>query len=449
VGLNCRQLHDYVALPLIPIVSEVGLRGLPIDMGRRNGLIEALTVRVGSCDARLRAAGVANPGSSQATQASLRALGIPLTTRTESGEQFKTDLEVLGRLNYQFNTKRIADGKAARFPFLGDLVRRRKLEKAISNLQALEPCHDGMLRTRLQAIATTTARYASAGFGTRQKPGYCPVCLVWGRHGTNLQNIPKETPELNVKSVFVAARGWRLGELDYKALELFIQGYRTNGKLLDRLSNDPDPHTYHAARFYAADWEGCDKPLRKKRRGTLKNVIYGMRGGGGDRALQMALAKKDEYFDLAEMAEFRRFIEGEYPEMPLWIRATDEMLVGQLKRGERRIIRNGFGRPRVLLGRDPLKEALATEISGTAAEIMNFVLLRMAVYHPDEFRYIVLQIHDSFLVYAPNAVFPRVMAVVREEMQRACWLWGRFVSFTCEPKAGECWAEMEEWRDAA
>lgn len=446
MGLNCRVIHDVLAMPLIPIVQEVGYRGIPINTERRDDMLFDLSLRQGSLSQQLVAGGLTAYASPQKVGWQLKDMGVPLERMTDGG-QFKTDLEVVGRMNWNLNTKRERLGKAPKYPVLATLMEYRKLEKARSALEGFIPCDDGMLRTRLQAIGTVSARYASAGFGTKTKPGFCNICRTWGAHGTNLQNIPKDNKKLgvNIKEIFVSSPGWWLGELDYKAFEMVIQAHRIKSALMIERLTAPgaDPHSTHAKLMYP-EFPGKGTPDGDRQRGTMKNVFYGMRGGGGDTALMNVLAKGGEFFELADMAQFRAVIEGEYPEQPEWITGTELMLEQQLMHGERRIIRNAFGRPRVLLGRNPLKEALATEISGTAAEIMNCVFLRLATYHPAEFKYVCMQIHDSVIVHAPKNIFWHVMEVVKREMETVTWMWGEFVSYGVDMKFGEQWSGMKE-----
>jgi len=187
--------------------------------------------------------------------------------------------------------------------------------------------------------------------------------------------------------------------------------------------------------------------INKRRRTLAKNFIYAIRGAGGNRAVQIALAKKDEYVEQSEIAGWRRAIFAEYPEIPTWSAETEQMLSVQRSAGERRVIRNAFGRPRVLLGYEPLKEALANEISGTGAEIMNFVALRLAYYHPEVMERVCMQIHDSFIVHAPCDEFAGAMRVVQEEMERAVWNWDRMVVYPAEAKAGDRWSELSAWEN--
>ncbi len=455
MGLNARQIHDYLALPLLPIVQEIGLRGLPIDGPRRTAMLDNLRERIGLLDLGLGRWGITDANSDRKLGWKLRELGVPLTAMTEKKTQFKLDAEILGKLNWTWNTQREARGKPPKFPFLPDLIARSRLAKARENITALGVCNDGLLRTALKSCHTRTARYASAGFGRKNRPGYCPICREWGEHGTNLQNVSRGcslcglSPTacvcpgggIHIKSLFTAFPGWTLGEWDYAALELRIMAYRIGSdKLIGRLERGDDLHTLHAQLMFP----GLE--INKRRRTLAKNFIYAIRGAGGDRAVQIALAKKEEYVEQSDIAGWRRAIFAEYPEIPAWIEEVNGMLDLQRTAGNRRVIRNGFGRPRVLLGYDPLKEALANEISGTAAEIMNFVALRLAYEYPDVMERVAMQVHDSFIIHAPRDEFAGVMRTVKEEMERTVWHWGRAVVYPAEAKAGERWSELSAWQ---
>jgi len=456
--MNCRHIHDYIGLPLLPIVQDLGLRGIPIELATRDALLATLNQRVGVLDLRLMQAGIENPSSDQKLGLELRALGVPLTAMTPGGGQYKLDSEILGRKNYDLNTKYIEAGKPPRFPFIPDLLLRNKLSKACECLNAIGVCDDGLIRTALKSCHTATARYASSGFGRKGKPGFCPVCRVWGEHGTNLQNISRgcsicgsppakcvcPSGGIHIKSIFQAWPGWRLGEWDYSALELRVMAYRICcRKLIERLESGIDLHTLHAKIMFP----GLE--ITTRRRTLAKNFIYAIRGAGGNRAVQRVLAQQGEYIELHEIQQWRLRIFAEYPEIPAWIEEVGAELTRAGTSGERRIIRNAFGRPRVLLGYEPIKEALATEISGTSADIMNCVAVRLAYEQPEHFQYVVLQVHDSWLVHAPEGIFPTVMNAVRSEMERPVWHWDRFATYPVEAKAGERWSDLTAWQEAA
>lgn len=456
-------------LPLIPIVQAVGMRGIPIDTIKQQLFLNTLFETRADLDTRLLTFGVSEPSKRRALGFQLAKLGVPLRT-TDSGEQYKTDLNVFGKLNHDYNGP-APEGEEP-FPFLPLLIQRARVEKSIGNIASLRACDDGMLRTQLRVAGaskatgqgTRTGRYSSKGWGRKKQRAYCPSCRRWVEdgHGANLQNISRGTEEawlgFKIKELFHPTPGWRLGELDYSALELWLNAYCINcTKLIERLS-DPtrDMHSEHATIMFERTITKADK----KERTLAKNFIYALRGGGGDIAIQMALAREDVHIDVDIISRWRTKLFSEYPEMPQWIEQTDLALSGQIRRKELRLIRNAFGRPRMLLGHGPLKEALATIISGTAADGMSFVLTRLAQYHPDAYQYVAMQIHDSYVVHAPAAKFDAVMKTVYEEMVRSWWAWDQHLPLRAEPSEAvtwtdtkgvqhaPSWAHMEDWEAA-
>lgn len=444
MSLNCRQLHDYLALPLVPIVQDIGLRGMPFSTERRDQLVLQIGTKLAIHEQALANEGIEHLSSSQALSRVLEAKGLPLTKMTDKKTQFKTDLDVLRRIDHHYNKCT----PEPTFPWLPWLIEWKKLDKASKNCISLVPCDDGMIRTSLRTD-TKTARYRSSAFRKTKAKGWCPQCERFDYHGANLQNLAKDDEEtgVSIKSVFVPRPGWMLGEIDMRLFELFVMALRCGCDLLMErmLDKNLDLHTLHAHLLFGQDTE-----ITKNRRTLAKNFFYALRGGGGEVAIQIALAKKGEFLEQSVISQHMRAIFGEYPEIPAWNIATDVELKRQEKTiGEYRLVRNAFGRPRVLLANQPLKEALATEISGTAADIMNFAILRLAYEYPAVVDYICMQIHDSIVVHAPKTLFYRVMFTIKQALERPVWLppeWGdRMFPFQADAKGSEeSWAGMRE-----
>lgn len=433
-ALRCHEFGRF-GMAMVPIVAEVGLRGLPFNATVRERMVADMDSAVSTIDYRLFAAGIAHPSSSKQLGAELLAAGVPLRKKTATG-QWATDLEVLGRIDFEYNGA--TDDPP--YPFLHDVLQRARLTKLRSMARSFTPCNDGMLRTALKYIATKSTRYSSSGFGRAGKPGFCPECRAWGTHGTNCQNFPKPRPAFpfNLRALIEAQPGWCLATLDFKAFELWIQAYRMRcQKLIDRLGGPDDLHTIHAELMF-----GKGQVVGRRRR-LSKIYIYAKRGFGGPRAIQIAFAKDDEFVEQSDIAGWDRVIDAEYPEFAGHIIGSQADIDRQRKRGERVIVRNGFGRPRVLLGFDPLKEYIATEISSTAADIMNGVLWRLAERGSPAYKAMVMQIHDEFVLYAPEKQMPALIREVEEEMIRPQWLWDQMVSFPIEASWGRSWATLE------
>ena len=433
--LDLWQLYNHVALPLLPIVQQLGLQGIPFDSKRRDGLVIDLKGQLEKLTWELTGFGLSNPSSAQALSRDLVALGVPLTKRTEGGEQFSTDLDVLGRLHHDYNMVMENTGNKPYFPFLPPLMKYKRLEKARANLESLVACKDGKVRTALRSTGTQTGRYSSA------RLRWCNKCLEPG-HGTNLQNIPKNSEELgvDVRSCFVAPHGWEFWELDFSQLELRIMAYVAGvSRLMADLESGANIHKDNALYLFDGRYNDALRTL-------AKNFLYALQYGGSVGAVQMALAKKGEYLSQAYIGELMLKIQARYPEMKEWQDRTTARLAAAYSVREPRIARNVFGRCRVLLGKDPTKEALSTQIQGTAAEVMNFVLLRLSAECRST---LVIQIHDSLIGCSPSGLVQRDMDRVREEMERPVWLKNDlgeplFLKLGTDGKRGRVWAEMEK-----
>ena len=425
--LGVRGIHDHLALPLLPLVQDLGLRGLPFDLGVRQSLVLGLTARIYALDATLATAGLSNPSSNKVLERELLGLGVPLSKRTASGNQYTVDLDVLGRIDHHYNASH-----TPKFPFIPALLERKRLEKARANLESLRPCNDGRLRTALRSTGTETGRYSSAGLR------WCNVCKA-ANHGTNLQNIAKNNPELgvNVKDCFVVPSGYMLWELDYSMLELRIMAYMAGVEKLIARMEDPtgDVHTANTHALFDGRYSDTLRTL-------AKNFFYALQYGGSEGAIQMALAKKGEYLEQSYIQGLMLKMFNEYPQIALWQQRTAKQIETWQKANEPVIARNAYGGCRVLLSRDPLKEFLSTQIQGTAAYTMSFVLIRLARLGWDV--PLLGQIHDAYLGMSRECDLERDIARVKGEMERPCMIADRFVVLPAEVKVGRTWSQLKK-----
>lgn len=424
--LGVRQIFDHLALPLLPLVQELGLKGIPFDAGVRDENVRSIQARLMDIDARLMAAGISNPNSTKRLNEDLLRLGVPLSKKTASGNQYTVDLDVLGRIHHNYNVNL----KAPKYPFLPDLITRKRLEKARANLESLRPCKDSKLRTALRSTGTETGRYSSSGLR------WCNVCQE-PNHGTNLQNIGKNNKELgvNVKDCFVAPPGYVFWEIDYSMLELRLMAHIAGvSKLIERMETPGiDVHTANTHALFDGRYSDALRTL-------AKNFFYALQYGGSEQAIQMALAKKGEYLDQEYIRSLMLKIYIEYPEIALWQQQVTAECTRLTKLGLPRIARNAYGGCRILLGADPTKEWLSTVVQGTAAYTMSFALRRM-----DEGtrRPLIANIHDAFLGLSPEATWREDMQAVMDEMTRPIWIMDKFVKLPADAKMGPTWSQMK------
>lgn len=462
MSLNVRMHHDYVGIPLLPIVQDLGMRGIPIDPVRKDLLTSWVGAQLEALDLQLLDYGLRDPGSSKKLDADLVRLGVPLTKKTKGGGQHATDLEVLQRIDHFYNHV----DQQVRYPFLPPLMERKKLEKTRANLESLIPCScDGRVRTSLRSTGTATHRYSSS----RLK--WCPACME-PFHGTNLQNVAK--PDENypidcggacrvyptyaarwdmgktcnrqhyLREMFLAPLGFEFIEWDYSMLELRILAEVAGVKLLKERLDAFDAGT--GPKIHLLNEQDLFGTQKDPNNYTLaKNFVYASVYGGAEVAIQIALAKKGQYLEQSYILDLRRKLFAAYPEMVAWQVARQQGFDRARAAKRPLIARNVFGAARLLLASDPAKEGLSTEIQGTAAYIMSLNLLRLRREHPDVERTLAAQIHDSLLALVAERDVPTVDRVVRGEMERPVWFTDRFTRLPVDGKRGRSWDSMEEF----
>ena len=86
--------------------------------------------------------------------------------------------------------------------------------------------------------------------------------------------------------------------------------------------------------------------------------------------------------------------------------------------------------------------AMNTPIQGTAADIIKIAMLRVDNRLRQEGlkARLILQVHDELILEAPEAETEAVMALLREEMERAVEL---RVPLVAEAKSGKSWYETK------
>jgi len=446
VSLHTRQIHDHIGLPLLPLVQKIGLKGLPVDEHRRDLMVLWVGRQLDELACELADAGIVEPGSGKKLGDALINLGVPLSKKTAGGQSV-TDLDVLRRFNFHYNEV-VPNPK---FPFLKPVIKWKKLEKLRGNLESMRLCDDHRLRTSLRSTGTETGRYSSS----RLK--WCSVCRA-PFHGTNLQNLSKadevaaidcrggcwlatacETHQHYLRDCIVARPGMIFIERDYSMLELRILAELANVPLLlARLAaydagTGLSIHTMNEQDLFSTD--GPNRTL-------AKNFAFACVYGGGPVAIQIALAKKGIYLSIARIEQLQQKLFAIYPEIIGWQIREDEYIRRARAASQLIVARNAFGRARIMLGSEPLKELLSTKVQGAAGDVMSFVLLRIAREALALLDTLCSQVHDAYVAEVPVKTADAYDTQLTQAMERPVWMGSRFVVFPAEGKRGTCLGDM-------
>ncbi len=248
--LGLVDLFTDVELPLAPILAEMELVGVSVDIDQLEKLSETLDVEIRDLEAKIceQAGEVFNIGSTKQLQTILfEKLGIAVSKKTKTG--YSTSAAVLEEL-------------AEAHPIVADILRYRELTKTKSTyadaLPKLINPKTGRIHTSLNQAVTATGRLSSSD--------------------PNLQNIPVRT-ELGrqIRKAFIASGDKLLLSADYSQIELRILAHVTGDENLVRaFENDEDIHLATACTLFNCDPSDVTPEMRRRAKTVNFAVIYGM-----------------------------------------------------------------------------------------------------------------------------------------------------------------------------
>src|SRR6516225_4976912 len=383
-------------------VLEMRLRGVAIDIDRRDQVIEDYADKVDRLEqqlTRIVGGGLDVWGWNWQSGKDLRyiffdVLNIP------SGSRGSVDRHALDRINSYFVAK----------PIVGHLITMRDLQKKIQVLKT-EIDRDSRIRTSYNIAGTNTGRLSSSfsEFGT----------------GTNLQNI-----EESLRSMFVADPGCKLAYFDAEQGESREVGaiewnLFDDGRYLDACETG-DLHTsvaklvwpnHHWTGQLEADREIAEQSYYRHytRRFMCKKIGHGTNYGGKPRTLA-----NQSKVDVGLIEDFQPKYFAAFPAHKRWHADVDQRL-----RADGYLV-NLTGRKRYFFGRrnDPavLREAIAFDPQGSLADILNRGMLK--VWEANQCQ-LLMQIHDAILFQYPQEAEDEIVPLVLDQLRYPIQLEGR------------------------
>lgn len=378
---------------LVPVVSEMELRGFLIDVAKWRKVITDYRQRAEEIDKRIQEelrpyskatqrdlfgnhANVVNLNSPSQILSAFRRVGLDLPSTGE---------EILARYDH---------------PLAKLLLEYREYEKIISafgeNLLAKINPKTGRIHPDYMQIGADTGRFACSN--------------------PNLQQIPTDSM---FRDCFVAAPGHKLVVADYSQIELRIMAELSEDPVfLKAFKEDQDLHALTASQMFNVPLD----QISKERRFQAKSINFGLMYGRGAKSLAVQLGVSEEKAKVLLERYFRQ-----YHRVKSW-----------LDRVGRESVRRGYsitlgGRKRYyekITAADPNydrqisyieRQGKNTPIQGTSADITKLAL----VYVRDRIRKEGLgsvpihTIHDEVVVEAKEKEAKRTAKIVKEEMERA------------------------------
>jgi len=410
------SLFTEVEMPLIPVLMDMEMTGVQLDVAYLDEMAGMLAARLGeleSCVHEMAGYAFNVNSTQQLSDVLFKTLELPTQglRKTKSGH-YSTAAGVLERLR-------------GKHPIIDLILEQRELAKLRSTyveaLPQLVNPRTGRLHTSYNQTGAVTGRISSSG--------------------PNLQNIPIRT-ELgrHVRRAFVAERGWQLIAADYSQVELRVMAHISGDEgLLGAFARGEDIHASTAAAIMDVPLDKVDADMRRLAKAVNFGLSYGQTAYGLAQATGKTQAEAEDFIT----AYFERF-----PRVREYIDTTKALATRQgyveTLLGRRRYF------PELLPGSSAThhvrqaaeRMAINAPVQGTAADIIKIAMIRLhrALQEQGLEARMTLQVHDELVLEVPDREAKVVRELVRQVMEEAFEL---DAPLKVDFKVGQNWEEMK------
>jgi len=390
--LGMERLFFEVEMPLVPILAEMELAGVKLDIPLLGELSAGFGTQLAELEGRIM--GLApepfNVNSpKQLGEVLFDRMKLPTGKRTKTRTGWSTNVEELERLAEEGHEIATL------------ILQYRGLAKLKSTytdaLPKLVQPTTGRVHTSYNQTVTNTGRLSSS------EP--------------NLQNIPVRTEEgRRIRRAFIAEEGHVLLSADYSQIELRVLAHLSEDRVFcDAFARDEDIHTRTAAEVFGLFPEMVTPEMRRQAKAINFGIIYGQ--GAFSLARQLGVATKvarefiDNYF--ARHPGARAFLDG-------CVRQAEEKGYVTTLLGRRLPIpdiASGNGNIRAFAQRN----AVNYPIQGSAADIIKEAMVKVtARMKREQMRSrLIMQVHDELVFEVPEEELVTMEQLVAREMEHA------------------------------
>ena len=410
---NAALFRD-LEMPLVPVLAEMELAGVSIDLEYLQLVSRELYDQLQRLDQEIEdvAHGPINVNSPQQLARFLfEDLNLPGGRKTKSG--YSTDANVL-------------EGLRDQHPVVGKILEFRQLSKLkgtyVDALPLLVDPKTHRVHTSFNQTVAATGRLSSSD--------------------PNLQNIPIRTEVgQKVRRAFIPAQpGDLLLSADYSQIELRVLAHMTDDPVLvDAFARGEDIHARTAAEVFGINQSEVTANQRRLAKVVNFGLFYGLSDFGLARDTGMSTEEARVFIDAYFRAynRVREFLEG------IKIQAREQGYVETLLQRRRYI--QDIRSPNRALRLAAERIAINMPVQGSAADIMKLAMIQLQKYLRDErlSSRMILTVHDELVFEVPPAERDRLIEVVPDLMATAYPL---DVPLQVDLKLGPNWQDMERVR---
>lgn len=413
--VNGEKLLEEIDLPLTPVLADMEMAGISLDIPFFEEMGKELTKRLSQLEKQIFDS-VGKPFNINSTQqlsdVLFKTLGLEPPdkgNKTASGH-YSTAAGVLDELS-------------GKHPVVDWVLEHRELSKIKSTYVDALPialnANTNCVHTSYSQIGAVTGRLSS--------------------NNPNLQNIPiRSETGRRVRNGFIASKGNWLLSVDYSQIELRIVAHMAQDEgMLAAFRADEDIHATTAAAIYGVNPDAVTKNMRRHAKAINFGLIYGMSVFGLTRSTGLTLAESENfvkaYFE--KFPGIKKYLDG--------IRklAAQQGYVETLL-GRRRYFPALQNKTNPQMKNREEREAINAPIQGTAADIMKIAMLKIppALKKAKLKGKMLLQVHDELVLECPRDELEKTAKVVKETMANAYPL---DIPLSTEARYGANWGEMK------
>ena len=384
------KLFNEMELPLIPILSEMELRGIHLDTNQLYDYSKELSSQISNLEKEIFSI-VGHEFNIASTKQLQEVLfterGLKPSKKTKTG--YSTDTSVLEELS-------IYD------PVPKKILEYRELSKLLSTyVEALPKLtdEDSLIHTTFVQTGTATGRLSCKD--------------------PNLQNIPVRSEQgRRIRSAFTSKPGTVFISADYSQIELVVMAHLSKDpNMCKAFTEGTDVHKATASLIYKVPQEEVTADMRRLAKTINFGVIYGMSAFRLSNELGISRTQAQEFITsyFTEYASIQRFISETIQE------AHEKCRVSTI-----------FGRSRFIPTINNANKndqaaaeriAVNTPIQGSAADIVKMAMLKVntALRTNPTGAKMLLQVHDELIFECPDnqEAIDNTLALIKENMENA------------------------------
>ncbi len=380
------KLYREVEMPLSLVLSDMEFQGISVDEKKLKKMGEGLEKELDQVQNKIYelAGGPININSpKQLSDLLFTKMNLPVVRKTKTG--ISTDEFVLSKLakDYEICSWIL---KFREFTKLKSTYVEGLLAQINSKTRRIHTCYN-------QTVAAT-GRLSSTN--------------------PNLQNIPSDTGDYDIRSVFVPSPNCQLFSADYSQVELRLLADMSNDPtLVKAFQNNEDVHEATARGIFGVEQVTADQ--RKIAKTINFGVVYGQTPFGLSQQLSISPSEAKAFIDayFAKYASVKKFLQG-------LAEQAREKGYAVTRLGRRRYIAeiNSQNRMRREMAE---RVAINTPLQGTAADMIKVAMVRLG----DEWKRrglksrMVLQVHDELVFDVAEGEKSEVETLVRAIMENA------------------------------